>query len=365
MPKLTPSYLKRQISSHEDADWVPGETALSKLPEEEQDQHLGVVVPPGELERISSELEARAYEAVQFAPARDWRSVDGKDWTTPIRNQGPCGACVAFATVATIETQARIERKKADWGLDLSEADLFFCGGGRLCQRGWWPAEALKYAAAKGVPDDACFPYQAQDQACGSCNDRDARLLKVGSWQEIVAPDERKSWIDTKGPVVSCMAVYRDFFSYKQGVYRHVTGDLAGYHAISCVGYSEDEGCWICKNSWGPTWGDNGFFKVAYGQVEIDTNFAAWGVQNVKGTLKPDGGSHDDQASKLADYLVVHTTPDATGTMLFARVEGQWKHATISPQRLASLGPTVFAASAVSVKLDEDQIVGLSLWKQY
>jgi C1A family cysteine protease len=65
--------------------------------------------------------------------------------------------------------------------------------------------------------------------------------------------------------MIACMAIYRDFFGYKDGVYRHVTGDLAGYHAISCIGYSEEEECWICKNSWNTDWGNQGFFKIAYG----------------------------------------------------------------------------------------------------
>src|SRR5829696_1813266 len=113
MTELTVSNLQKQISS-KGYDWVAGETPLSTLSREEQDRHLGAVVPPGERERISNALTAAAYAGVQFARARDWRSVDGKNWTTPIRNQGACGSCVSFATVATIEAQARIEQKKPD-----------------------------------------------------------------------------------------------------------------------------------------------------------------------------------------------------------------------------------------------------------
>jgi hypothetical protein len=81
--------------------------------------------------------------------------------------------------------------------------------------------------------------------------------------------------------MVGCMAVYRDFFSYTGGVYRHTQGDLAGYHAIGIVGYSEDEGAWLCKNSWGPDWGAAGWFRIGYGECGIDTQFAMYGVEAV------------------------------------------------------------------------------------
>jgi len=77
------------------------------------------------------------------------------------------------------------------------------------------------------------------------------------------------------------MAVYRDFFNYKSGVYRHTSGTLAGYHAVCVVGYSERDQCWIVKNSWGPGWGDAGWFKIGYGECEMDTKFAMYGVEDV------------------------------------------------------------------------------------
>jgi hypothetical protein len=74
------------------------------------------------------------------------------------------------------------------------------------------------------------------------------------------------------------MAVYQDFFSYSGGVYRHVTGALAGYHAVSVVGYDDTQSCWISKNSWGPGWGEAGFFRIGYGQAGIDSQFAFYDV---------------------------------------------------------------------------------------
>ena len=56
--------------------------------------------------------------------------------------------------------------------------------------------------------------------------------------------------------------MYQDFFAYKSGVYRHVTGGVAGGHCVTLIGYDDGQGCWIAKNQWGTGWGDGGFFKI-------------------------------------------------------------------------------------------------------
>jgi cathepsin B len=73
--------------------------------------------------------------------------------------------------------------------------------------------------------------------------------------------------------------VYNDFMNYKSGVYHHVTGDLAGGHAVKLIGWGVAEGetegaekvpYWICANSWGEGWGEQGYFKIKMGECGID-----------------------------------------------------------------------------------------------
>jgi C1A family cysteine protease len=263
-------------------DWEAGPTSLSALPPEEQERRLGLRLVPEEMTRLDTMMAALAPFEVEFPPVWDWRDVQGADWTTPIRDQQGCGSCVAFGTVGVLE--AMVKRSEDDPTLqpDLSEAHLFFCGCGACCNKGWWPSYALDYAKENGVPDEACFPYQDHDMPCdNSCDDWQSRAYKVVDWSEVLNVASRKEWLATKGPMVGCMAVYRDFFNYTNGVYRHTSGDLAGYHAIAVVGYSEDEQCWICKNSWGTGWGDAGWFKIGYGECEMDTRFPMYGVESV------------------------------------------------------------------------------------
>jgi hypothetical protein len=75
------------------------------------------------------------------------------------------------------------------------------------------------------------------------------------------------------------MEVNYDFFCYDGGVYKYDYGDFMGNHAICVIGYDDAQNCWICKNSWGTGWGENGFFKIAYGQCGMGTEFPFYAVQ--------------------------------------------------------------------------------------
>ena len=66
--------------------------------------------------------------------------------------------------------------------------------------------------------------------------------------------------------------VYADFMSYSGGIYEHVTGGVRGGHAVKIVGWGVEGGInyWICANSWGTSWGEEGFFRIKMGECGID-----------------------------------------------------------------------------------------------
>ena len=72
------------------------------------------------------------------------------------------------------------------------------------------------------------------------------------------------------------MEIYTDFFNYKSGVYKHTTGSYAGGHAIKVLGWGVDNGnsYWLCANSWGPTWGESGYFRID--MSSMSNNIAAY-----------------------------------------------------------------------------------------
>jgi C1A family cysteine protease len=274
--------------------WEHDTTSLTLLTEEERRIRLGFVPPPGEptLEEAAARFEALeqqggldAIEASDTigAPAKyDLRDVNGTNYTTPVKNQGGCGSCVAFGTAAVLETTYR--RGHGTGAIDLSEGHLFYCHAaseGRNCGNGWWPENAIKKARDIGVTTEDHFPYTAGDQSCGLQGAWQSDLAKATGYQKLSTRAEMKQWISTKGSITGCFLVYQDFFNYRSGVYRHVTGALAGGHCVEIVGYDDSQGCWICKNSWGSNWGEGGYFRIAYGQCNIESYSGPWGVSSV------------------------------------------------------------------------------------
>jgi hypothetical protein len=280
-------------------NWVAAANALTALPPDRLELYLGYV--PGDHELSLEAREAQAFAlasrarvvavgAVGAPASFDWRNNGGNNYVTAVRNQGACGSCVAFGTIATVEATIRVTRQNPGLAIDLSEAHLFYCiarSQGRVCgpggNAGWWVEPALKALHDVGAPDEACYPYTAGDQNCTNrCADWESRAEKVLDYANLTTTSAMKEWISSKGPVVACFSVYNDFFAYSSGVYKKTASAVfQGGHCVSVVGYDDAAGCWICKNSWGAGWGDSGFFRIAYGEVGIDANM--WGVMVSQG----------------------------------------------------------------------------------
>jgi C1A family cysteine protease len=270
------------------AGWTAGVTSVSELPPDQRQRRLGYRGGGPDSETLEQRVQksasraAAAFEAVGAPASYDWRNAGGKNYVTPIRDQGQCGSCVSFGTTAAVEAKLRIQRSNAALAVNLSEASLFFCIGpasGASCSNGWYMTPAMDGYKNTGVPDDGCFPYTDHQQACAQCSDWQGRATKITGWHTIGSAADMKAWLSANGPLASCFTVYDDFFSYKSGVYKHVTGGVAGGHCICVVGYNDAGGFWICKNSWGTGWGEAGFFCIAYGQCGIDATM--WAVEGI------------------------------------------------------------------------------------
>ncbi|MCI0357074.1 MAG: C1 family peptidase [Planctomycetaceae bacterium] len=263
----------RSAIARKGATWEAGETSLTALSPAERVAHLGLRVSDEERTAARQAIKAAnrisALSRAAAAPAAiDWRN-NGGNFVTPIKDQANCGACVSFATLATIESRVNIACRTPSGARDYSEAFLFYCGCGKCCSSGWNFAPALDFCRETGVALDAAFPYTPGDQTCKSGV---AVSFKINGHSTAASTADRKAAL-VRGPVVGGMAVYQDFYAYTRGVYRHVSGNLTGYHAVSVIGYDDADRCWICKNSWGSAWGDAGFFRVGYGDAEMDTEF--------------------------------------------------------------------------------------------
>ena len=64
--------------------------------------------------------------------------------------------------------------------------------------------------------------------------------------------------------------VYQDFIYHRKGIYKHRWGKAVAPHYVCIVGYNDNPGYWIVKNSWGTKYQDNGWFNIKYGECSIE-----------------------------------------------------------------------------------------------
>jgi hypothetical protein len=274
------------------AKWQADYTSVSGLSPEEKQQLCGLKIRESMKNRISST------SPVQPGPppaAFDWRD-NGGDWTTPIRNQGGCGSCWAFGSQAAMEAHIDLQKGDPTFNQDLSEQQLLSCSSGDC--NGWYQDDVLNWLRDEGTVDESCFPYQADDTIpCSDhCPDWESRIWKITDWGWVspAIPFIKGHLLDA--PLVTGMEVYEDFYYYTGGVYEHVSGDLQGYHLVSMVGYVDIPNSvgnggsyWICKNSWGPGWGEAGWFLIRFGQCDIESSNA----YIMPPIIEPTGGMPD------------------------------------------------------------------------
>ena len=232
--------------------------------------------------------------AAALPSSMDWRT---RGVIGPVRDQAACGSCVSFATTGLTSAMAAIELGAKN--LQLSEADQHFCSSHGPSCGGWNNPDALGQIQGRGVVTDLAFPYMTAFDSppvpdpsdpnvwiahCRGVSNRAYHTYKItgySGWPQSflgITPDLRKWYLASVGPLVCGFQVYEDFDSYGGGVYHHVSGKLRGGHAVLVIGYSDADGAWICRNSWGTNFGGvahpdgtgAGFFKIGYGECGID-----------------------------------------------------------------------------------------------
>jgi len=230
----------------------------------------------------------------------DWRNKDGKDWMTPVKNQGICGSCWAFSAVGVAEAMYNIEHNNPDLDLDLSEEYLVSdCYSGESGCCGGDPGDALGSIKSSGIPGESCLQYvdggadgcacsgdgtcdssqctysvgACSDTTCSDrCSDWQTRLVKVSA-NHLIPPARIKDELVAGGPLSAVMGIGGAYGGHFDGDTYRCDDDSDSNHAVVIVGYDDTGGYWIVKNSWGASWGPggDGYFKVGYGECAIES----------------------------------------------------------------------------------------------
>ena len=122
-------------SSAKHAGWVAKDNWVARLPREQIKRMMGVQKAPDQSAEfaIREGAEKSLFKHKPNLPASvDWRNQNGVNYVSPILNQGNCGSCVAFSTVATLETQVNVSSGIPGLNPQFSTQALFTCGRRRL-----------------------------------------------------------------------------------------------------------------------------------------------------------------------------------------------------------------------------------------
>lgn len=212
------------------------------------------VVSIGEEESTSSRLLDELPKEVNWVE---------KGAVTRVKNQGKCGSCWAFSTVASIEGAYQLKTGKL---VDLSEQQLVDCDSQEMGCKGGILDRVFQYEETQNglcAYDD--YPYVAKKETCTKCEAVEG--TRIASYVDVHKSEAGlMSAIAVQPTAVAIQANQLMFQLYKSGVFDHLCFQSVD-HGVLAAGYGTDEETgldyWLVKNSWGEKWGSEGYIKIA------------------------------------------------------------------------------------------------------
>ncbi|MBI5219453.1 MAG: T9SS type A sorting domain-containing protein, partial [Bacteroidia bacterium] len=334
-------------------NYIPYKITDSDLLQDKNNRGLAarVIVPKSVTENWRKNMLAKY--GLNKSTIIDWSGFD-----SPVKNQGGCGSCWAFAAVGLLENIAN----QAGFGVqNLSEQVIVSCVSNH-CSGGWY-YNAFDYVKDNGIIPENCFPYTATNNNCANQCTNPTFVENISQfndfsfwdilWDNPTVDDLKFALQD--GPVCVAMKVYPDFYDYHSGIYNYQNGDNSSLHSVLLVGYNDNQQCFKVKNSWGtnPLVGGHdgtGYFRIAYDDVTDDVNFGMR-ASYAKGIYMV------DSAVVSSGTFTIKNTGNANLAINNISLDEPWL--SITPQTVSPLAPNESILITVTIP-DWGLISGIS-----
>jgi len=217
-------------------------------------------------------MESHVYAGEQLEDRIDWTE---KGVVTEVKDQGQCGSCWAFSTTGALESgyalaSGNLVRLSEQQHVDCDGFPNLGCSGGQM-------KNALKWAMSHDSCSEESYPYTAKGGILSSCKSSgcDVAMPKgsvtgVNSLAGLLGKASDEDMMSALAQQPLSIAIEADqaiFQHYTSGVITDSCGTNTD-HGVLLVGYGTDNGVdyWKVKNSWGSSWGDNGFVRMTRGK---------------------------------------------------------------------------------------------------
>ena len=204
------------------------------------------------------------------------------DWsgklTTPVKDQGYCGSCWAFSATEQIESDSM---RTLGTSYVLSPEQITQCDTTSSGCNGGWTEHAFNYVKkAGGIETDSNYPYTSYQGTTGTCKaDSSKFVITVSGYTTVNGESSMASYVQKTGPLSVCLDA-SSWNSYTGGIMTKCGQSVD--HCVQAVGVDASTGgYWKVRNSWGTSWGESGYIRLAYGantcDITSDPTYAAVG----------------------------------------------------------------------------------------
>jgi len=270
---------KAALLSGEEVSAVYGVTKFADMTEEEFNQYPCGGELKNKLPNKEVEILMEMYQASSLAVP------DSFDWTTqgavtPVKDQGQCGSCWAFSTIANLEAAWYLAGNPL---ISLSESELVDCSTTDLGCSGGWPfwalSDMMKSPYNGHIATESSYPYVAKNAKCNFKTATIGALFTnyTNYCNEQTKPcteEQMQDLLMKKGPLAVCLNA-DPMQLYASGVSNPKSCDPKAIdHCVTLVGWGVDDVSglqyWKIKNSWGTSWGEKGYYRLIRGTKDKD-----------------------------------------------------------------------------------------------